>query len=186
MPTDWTPNNGTQLERAIRALFVTTGAVDPDDCFISNESTERGNLSTGITTIQAISSSTDESEPVGNEKWQVTIQNKFGAALEDGQTDTAINRLQLDMRVGRQQDKMTQAGDYSQTLDATASAITAAGRALATVTAEPDATNDADMAEFTCLFVRYTGATRGRPEDGSCAWVEVRNYEITACPIAIN
>lgn len=181
MPSDWTPNCGTQLERAIRAMFITNGAATHNDCYISNESGERGDLSTGITTILA-SQSSHEAELSGNDVWQVTIQNKFGAALEPGETDTQLNRIELDKRVGRQLRLMMQAGDDNASYpDATCLAITTEGRALYIT----DAINNEDMEEFTCLFLRYTGSTRGRPEDNSCSWVEARNFEITACPNAV-
>jgi hypothetical protein len=166
-------------------MFIAFGAVTHSDCFISNESIERGNLSTGITTILASQSSHDL-ELSGNDVWTVTIQNKFGAAMEPSATDTGLNRQQLDERVGRQLHLMMQASDNSEAYpDETCSSITYRGRSLALNPNQPAATNDADMAEFTCLFLRYMGATRGRPDDNSCAWIEARNFEITACPSAV-
>jgi hypothetical protein len=184
MPSDWIPNCGTQLERAIRALFIAEGAATADDCHISNDSTERtGLITTGLTTILASQSTAADTELSGNEKWSVSIQNKFGAALQPGETNASVNRVALDTRVGKQMLEMMQSsGNPSGSLDETAANITAAGRALAAVDDETAAANDVDMTEFTCLFVRYLGSTRGRPDDGSCAWVEVRNFEITACP----
>jgi hypothetical protein len=70
----------------------------------------------------------------------------------------------------------------SGTLNFTCDDINEYGRALATI----DATNESDMTEFTCLSGRYLGMTRGEPEDGSCAWVEVRNFEFVACPTNVD
>lgn len=178
MPDDWIPNCATQLERAIRALFVQEGAASVADCFISNESTEIGNLATGVTIIRASSSTTEDSEQSGNEKLSVSIQNKFDASVGPSETNTKLNRVQMDRRVGRQMLAMSRWSSDPGRFGETIENITDAGRELATL----DAENESDMSEFTCLFVRYLGMTRGQPEDNSCAWVEARNYEITVCP----
>jgi len=84
----------------------------------------------------------------------------------------------MDRRVGRQMLAMSKGDSTTGRLDATIANITDAGRELATL----DDENESDMSEFTCIFVRYLGMTRGQPEDNSCAWIEARNYEIVACP----
>lgn len=184
MPDDWIPNCGTQVERAIRALFVARGAATVADCFISNESALRdasvSPLSTGITTIRANASSTADGELSGNEKFTVSIQNKFGVKGDPTEENPLVNRTELDQRVGRQQLAMLRGND-SESLSLTRDDLTTYGRELA----DTDPDNEADMEEFTCLFVRYLGMTRGEPEDDSCSWVEVRNFEIAACPTAI-
>ena len=188
MPADWIPNCGSQLERAIRALLVSTGAATMADCYISNDPRERIGLATGITDIQAVQSNT-EPEISGNEKWAVRIQNKFGVPTQPGEANPNVNRIEMDTRVGRQMLELLRSND-GMTLFKTADNITAAGRALAVSDGSTDgdiqAENEADMAEFTCLFVRWLGSSRGQPDDASCSWVEVRNFEITACPSAIN
>lgn len=181
MPADWIPNCGTQLERAIRALFVEAGAATVDDCFISNESGERGDLETGVTTILA-HSSTHDPETTGNEVYQVTIHNKFGAALQPGESDISRNRVLMDKRVGRQMLALMQGGTESSGLRYSCSDLTTYGRALYTI----DPESNEDMEEFTALYLRFTGSTRGRPDDASCAWVEVRNFEITCCPTNVD
>lgn len=187
MPTDWIPNSASQLERAIRAMFIARGDATAADCHISNESGDRTGIANGITDILAVMSTATDTEPSGNEKWTVRIQNKFGAVVQPDEPNPQLNRVAMDQRVGRQMLALLR-GTYS--LDETCADITNAGRALAVAndsTAEAilDAANNADMAEFTCLFGRYLGATRGQPEDGSCAWVEVRNMEFVAVPVAI-
>lgn len=186
MPSDWIPNCGSQLERAIRALFIEKGAASPDDCFVSNDSRTRGDdvatdIDNGITSILA-QQSTHEPETTGNEVWTVMIQNKFGAALQPEGTDTNLQRLKLDQRVGRQMLALMQGGTESSGLRFTCTDITTYGRALA----DQDTVNDADMTEFTCLYGRFIGSTRGRPEDASCAWVEVRNFEFWCCPTNVD
>jgi hypothetical protein len=181
MPADWIPNNGTQIERALRALFIAEGVATAADCFISNDSGTRPTVTTGATEIIALNSNHDV-EPTGNEKWLVRITNKYGAALQPGETNAEVNRLALDQRVGKQMLHLMGGATVPNQNSTTATNITTAGRALAV----SDPTNNDDMDEFTCLFVRYLGATRGQPDDGSCAWVEVRNFEITACPLNVD
>jgi len=72
--------------------------------------------------------------------------------------------------------------DYNVTRDG----ITSAGRALKNSGTAVEQANNWDMADFTCLFVRYSGASRGHPSDGDGrldrnSWVESRRYQITAC-----
>lgn len=187
MPTDWLPNCGTQLERAIRALFISKGAATKDDCYVSNESRDRTGLDTGITAILAEQSTTQDSELSGNEKWQVSIQNLYGAVQQEGEPPE-LNRIEMDKRVGRQE-LLLRKGEADK-LDVSADDITAAGRALAVTDNTPEgdlsAAQNEDMAEFTCLFMRFLGSTRGKPNDEACAWVEKRHYEITACPANVD
>lgn len=190
MPIDYLPNTATQLERAIRAWLQECGAVGPLDCFISNDSRDRSAenapLDKGITDIMALSSNTTEAEDSGNEKFVVRISTKFGAIVSPDEPNPAVNRVECDKRVGKLMLAMSD-GKSSDMRLATALAISTAGRDLAnevdsTDAAVQDAANNADMAEFTCLSVRYLGMTRGQPDDRSCAWIEVRNFEISACP----
>ncbi len=116
------------------------------------------------------------------------VENTFAAIPQQGEPNPELNRVEIDKRVGRQKLALMR-GTYS--LDETCSDITTLGRALAVPVDGSDeavlaAQNDADMAEFTCLFGRYLGATRGRPKDDASAWLEVQNYEFMACPTAIN
>ncbi len=190
MSLDYLPNTATQLERATRAWLQESGAVGPLDCFISNDSRDRSAanapLDQGITDIVALSSTTGEAEDSGNEKFIVRFSTKFGAIVSPDEPNPAVNRVECDKRVGKLMLALSD-GKSSDMRLATAQAITAAGRALATAVdstpaAVRDAENNADMTEFTCLSVRYLGMTRGQPDDNSCAWIEVRNFEISACP----
>jgi hypothetical protein len=188
MPEEWIPNCGTQLERAIRALFIEKGAASVADCFISNDSTERADLADGLTTVRAFQSTTNEAELSGNETFQVVILNEFWVRGSPNEENLSLNRVRLDERVGRQMRCLLQAilrdgaTTDSGTLDGTCADITSAGRALAT----QDAVNDADMTEFTCLKGRYLGMARGEPADQSCSWAELRNFEFTVCPANVD
>lgn len=187
MPTDWIPNCGTQLERAIRALFLARGDATADDCYISNESRERIGTTAGITDIIAIKSDTAP-ELSGNEVWLVHVDNTFAATADpDGENDL-LNRVTLDQRVGRQKLALLRG---TNSLNETCTDITTHGNAMATAVDATDeavlfAANNVDMSEFTCLFGRYLGATRGNPNNESSAWRERLIFEFTACPAAIS
>ena len=185
MPVTAVPNVATQLERAIAAWLADCGAGTPTDIYISNDPRDRaGLLTTGITDVRA-HSSVHSPEFSMNEVFQVTIQCKFGAALQPGQANKSLNRITLDNRVGMVKAAMCQTAN-SQTFDATITGITASGRALKTASTAAVAAANTDMDAFECIFVRYVGCSRGRPDDDSCAWVESLNFEITAAPAAIN
>ena len=186
MASDYIPNTGTQLERAVRALLLTAGAVGLTDCFISNENRDRSTLASGITDILAFQSTTAEAEDSGNEKFTVRITTKYGAIAQPEEPNPSLNRIEIDKRIGKMMLALG-VGNSSNMRAETCSAITIAGRALAIATdgsdaAIQDAANNEDMSDFTCLSLRYLGMSRGEPDDASCAWVEVRNFEISACP----
>lgn len=186
MPSDWIPNVGTQLERAIRALFVSRGDVTMGDCYISNDSRTRIELGSpqGITDIVAISSDATDLEPTGNEKWIVHLDNTFSTSADAAE----LNRVIMDTRVGRQKLAMMRGVD---SLDETCADITTQGRALSVAVDSSDdaiqsATDNADMAEFTALFGRFIGSSRGNPNVDSSAWRERLIFEIVSCPTAID
>lgn len=194
MPLDYLPNCATQLERALRALLFSVGAVGAKDCFISNDhrtrNTEDAPLTDGITDILAFQSTTGEAEDSGNEKFTVRITNKFAVPTQPSETNPGGFRLAYDQRIGKQMLALSESNGQDMR-DPVCDLITEKGRALATATGSTavelqEAANNADMAEFTCLSLRYLGMTRGQPDDNSCAWVEVRTFEISACPTAIN
>lgn len=182
MPVTAIPNNATQVERAVRAWLISEGAGTAADLFISSDWRARPQ-SEVFSTIVA-SASRHHPEHCGTEIWQVAVTHFFPANVPPDHANPDAYRVALDNRVGLAAAALAQT-DNNQTLDYTADGVTTAGRALAAAGTATDQANNADMDEFTCLQVRYLGATRGKPEDESCAWVEVRNYEITAAAAAI-
>jgi hypothetical protein len=167
------PNNATQVERAVRAWLIECGAGTEDDYFISTDYRKRPQSEIFSTIVAA--TSRHSPEVAGNEIWQVAITHFYPANVPPDHESPDSYRAALDERVGLQMAALAQSDD-EHTLQYTVDAITTAGRNLTA----------ADMAEFTCLFLRYLGASRGKPEDESCAWVEVRNYEITAAALALS
>lgn len=181
MPADWIPNIATQIERAIRAYLIEQGAASAEDCHISTDYRTRN--SDNISIIARVST-TGHAELSGNELYQVSIQHRFQALPPPEEPNPEQYRINLDKSVGRAQ--LAMMNGESGTLSPTCSAITAAGRALATAGSTTLQENNADMTEFTCLSVRYLGATRGQPDDSANHWMEVRNYEVGACPANVD
>lgn len=159
------------------------------DCYTSNDSQIREELGAvlGITDINAVKSEHDL-EPTGNEVWRVHVDNTFAAKVQPETANQGLNRKLMDERVGRQ--KLALMRGVNQ-LDEACADITTKGRALAVAVdasaeAVEAAANNADMAEFTCLFGRYVGAERGNSKVDASAWMERLIFEFTACPSAID
>ncbi len=175
MPLTPLPNVGSQLDRAIVAYLISVEAGTAANTYPSYCSTDKVFPNT---TVKSHASAHDP-DLTANEIFNVAIMAKFNAREETANPEA--KRKAADERIGLIMAALLQSDD-GQTLKATARAITAAGRALATSDNATVAANNADMADFTLQHWYYKGAVRGTPEDESCAWVEVRNFQATASP----
>jgi hypothetical protein len=192
------PNVGSQIDRALRALFIKNGAAPQSTkgnggIFLTLDGGDRSNP---LRTVFAH----DGQESVkftGSEEFTVLITDQFDAVNQPSQTNLGFNRVAIDAQVGAMMWLMMQSSNGVD-LDQTVKDITDAGRALAVLKSAgglaPDAqfaANNADMADFTCLFVEPAGQKRGHPvndEHGGIErtfWVEARSFRITAAPSAI-
>lgn len=182
--------DGSKLDRAIVAYLV--GLMNPDigskdDIFPCNYQEQNSLPCTIVTAKRA----TPRTPIVGNYEWQVHIAIKSIALAADDESqggNPGMNRVLIDKRVSATNDALMQTDDQA-TLDATAAAITTAGRALAVpVDGSPEAAqlaqNNADMADFTCLQWLDGGFERGTPEAGH--FMEVLIFNAVACASAIN
>jgi len=148
--------------------------------YVCNHSGDRDE-SNGI--VDVVTSQGPEDPPfTGNHILNVRIRIAHHAANQPGQTNLDANRLALDAMVDAVFDAM-HISDNGCNYQATATLITAAGRALATTGTAQEQTNNADMTDYTCQFVQgftYVGA----PEDGekSVSFVELMNLQMRACP----
>lgn len=182
-------NVGSQLDRAVTAYLISNGVgkwkvQNPGDCTVSPA--DGLAISTYPHVIVLSHSSTHDPAPTGDEAFMVRIICKFGVAGARQQANPYAARVARDAIVGLMLTLMLQTDDNA-TLDLTAANITAAGRALAADADPLIAANNADMANFTALHVGYHGTTtRGDPDQEGCAWVEIREFRITACPTAID
>ena len=185
------PNNGTQVERAIRAWHVACRATDDPkaadgraaDIFISTETRDRD---PSVLTDIIADLGKEAVQDSGILVWNVSIQHRFSAVSHPGKDNKDDARVRKDAYMGMSLSAMAQRSDGSQERDVTTAGITTYGRLLATTGTNKEKRNDADMANFTCLKVIFRGMTRGEPENKSCAWVEEHNYEVHACPAVID
>ena len=113
-----------------------------------------------------------------NESCEVTFTCEWRGNNLAGETNPDTNWKTINDQVGRLMAAMSMSDDNGQSYLATAHAITAAGRNLATL----DPANHADMTRFTCLNLIYKGAIRARIVDGSMAIMEKRNFTILVAP----
>lgn len=182
MPVTAIPNSGSQIDRSICAYLISGGCGDSTNVLPSHSVQAKSYPNVTVKAFQM----TDAESAVGNEVWQVQIQIKASAANAAGETNPDNKRVVFDQLCGLVWALMQQSDDGSS-LDATAAAITAAGRALKTATgtlpktwAHPD--NNADMDQFTCKHIYRKSGARGEPNEDGSSWAEVRTYEVHAIP----
>lgn len=192
MPLDYLPNSGSQLDRALRAYFISAGAMpNPNTSnkgiFLTLETAERTNPLRTILAHDAIESV----RFTGCKEFMVTITDQFDGMPQQGEHNPEQRRIEIDKQLGKMRMAMAQADDNADNLMRTARLITDAGRALATTGTDKEKAKHEDMAEFTCLFVEDDGMSRGHPKgaDGQgtdeTTWREITRYKITVCPSAI-
>ena len=189
-----TPNPGSQLDRAICAFLISQGvgdwaAQEPGDVIVIPADGLEIKSYPNVTVLSM--SSNHDPMLTGIEVFQVHIAIKFSAtgllnqktlAGPIQQANPYSTRVARDAVVGLVMAAMMQSEDNA-TLDYTAGLITAAGRALATSGSDQEQANNADMTEFTCQHLYYTGTVaRGKPDEEGCAWVEVRGFRVIASP----
>jgi len=182
MASDYIPNLGSQIDRALRALFIADEAVTEDQVFVVTDFRTRPEPP--ILDIKTVSC-----HPVvpftGNYTCSVDLFFKFSAVVADDDADPGSHRREMDEFIGKVCNSLFR-GDYGDGLPTVCAALETAGRALAT----SDATNSADMEGFSVFRIVPGGESRGFPiseeggVDGSY-WVEKRSLEIMACSAAI-
>ena len=187
------PNVGSQIERAVIAYlkesFDLPGSFDAANIarpnfYFSNDGNDRQ-----APLIDVLADSSSEVPTFSNdEDYNVRIKAEWPAGNQPGQTNPGWNWVQINNFIGVPVAAMSQT-TTGQDRQATADAITAAGRALAVDAsggADPvkarDAANNADMVNFTCLKVMSRGSRRAQNVNGALYFFEVRNFLISACP----
>jgi hypothetical protein len=162
----------SKLDRAIVAYLIAQGVGDNTNIFPANSSRDRSlpNL-----TIHA-SGGSHEFPLSGTYRFNVRVICKYPAAIQPDAADptnSETNRLAADALFAAAVDALMQGESGTSTLAVTATAITTAGRDLATT--DPD--NHADMADFTCIQWLDTGFDGGVPEEESSAWAEIATFQ---------
>ena len=176
---DFIPNLGSQIDRALLALFIADGCVTADQAFIVTD------FRTRPPTLPLLDIKTTSCVPVlpftANYTCTVDLFFKFSAVVEDADPDPGSYRRMMDEFIGVVGYSLFR-GDYGDGLPAVCAAINAAARALAVA----DPVNNADMADFTISNLTPGAHRRGYPigaeggVDSSC-WVEQRTIEVIAC-----
>jgi hypothetical protein len=116
----------------------------------------------------------------------VEIQADGSVANQPHQANPGAQRVALDLLAGMVNDALSLSFDDGQSFQATADAITAAGRALATTGGEQDQANNADMLAFTCQYWYLGNQTGGHPQDegggkDSTRWIEISGFTAVCC-----
>jgi hypothetical protein len=167
----------SKLNRAICAYLVSVGAGGPEDTVPANSGGSQGYPNT---TVHATLSK-PEILLTGIRRITTHVSIKGSAVVAVGEPNADVARKNFDDRVAAVEDALMQSDD-GQSLRATAVAITAAGRALATpVDISPEAAqfaaNNADMVDFSCQAWYDGGEGDGVPEGEGCAYNEILIFE---------
>lgn len=187
------PNSdlSSKLNRAIRAVLLSAGAGLPTEIIAAPNSTERTLPNTDIVAGDAI-----PFDGPGN--WQfpsVTITLRDDAAVQPGETNSAVNRVSANDRLTKVFNALNRSDD-THTLYYTAQQLTALGRALAVDassgsddTQAQDAANNADMAEFTVLWWEFVGIgslMKVSTDSGGTFWQRDLTFSCFACNSALS
>lgn len=173
----------SKLNRAVCAYLVSAGAGSVQDTTPSFSQTR---LTYPNTTVRATMGQPD---PCFAGSYRITLHVSIkGSASQPGNDpNPEESRVAFDNRVATVADALMM-GDDGQTLQYTASAITTAGRALATVQDPTDpvsvqqAANNADMVDFTLMQWIDRGFGDGTAEAEGCTWEEILIFEAYCCP----
>lgn len=181
-------NIRSKLTRAICAYLVSKGNCGTVNDILPNFTTANsGYPNTAVTATI----SRPDSQFTGSRRIPVQISIKGSATQDDAETNPNQPRVDFDNRVQNTSDNLMQTDD-EMTLNFTAAAITAAGRAMAVDAsngADPVqaqfAADNADMADFTCQNWFESGEGDGQADEEGCSWEEILLFEAIACPSAL-
>lgn len=171
----------SKLNRAITAYLISAEAGTADNTFPQSSTKAR---SFPNTTVQA-AVGIPETEMVANYRTQIRISIKGSATDSVDATNEETARVAFDARIGTVSSALKQTDD-EETLRFTATAITAAGRALAIAVDDSDAAiqvaaNNADMADFTITQWYDRGFGDGQTDGQGFDWEEILIFEAVAC-----
>lgn len=127
----------------------------------------------------------EESQLSGNWQFSVQFSVEAPAAQQMNQANPAAQRVSNDAVMAAMCDALATSTDLT-TYQATADAITAAGRALVGAGSEQEQANNADMADFTLQFWLPTALDGGNPVDESgnantATWIEHVMFRADCC-----
>ena len=172
----------SKLNRAICAYLVSQGAGSTKD---TQPSFTQSTLAFPNTTVRA-TTGTPDPPFTGNYRIQVWISIKGSASESTTEPNPDLRREEFDNRIATVADALMTGNGYNSLSD-TANAITAAGRALATVIDPNDpasvqfAANNADMVDFTLIQWIDRGFGDGQADSQDCTWEEILIFEAYCC-----
>jgi len=165
-------NLRSKLNRAIAAYLIGAGAGTVDDTFPATSVKPKGYLNT------TIKSQIGRPEVPNTGIYRITVHViiRGSAVMENAEPNLESARLGFEDRLSTVCDALMQSDGRG--LKVTATAITAAGRALAT---GDDAANNADMGDFTVTAWYDAGFGAGEADAEGTAWEEVLIFEAVCC-----
>lgn len=178
-------NLGSKLERAVAAYLVNQGCGSIHDVLTSSSREPKQDM---LYTIVRATLGKPEVPMSGIYRVQISISVR-ATAVEEPDTDTGLDlsRIAFDDRLSKTFDALMVADEYGQSIYATATSITDAGRLIATPADDSEdaaqfAAANADMADLTIQnwFDAGFGQTDSKPD--GCAWEQVLLFEAIACP----
>ena len=190
-PFPTTGNPGSMLERALANYFV-AGGIGVWAITVAGQTLITPADNTAVLPYPNIKilahTSMHDPQQTGNEVYDVVITAKFSLAGNPNPANPFGARVARDLAIGQvMYAMMLSSGENgNMPLDQTVANITQYGRAVATQGSVQEQANNADMAEFTCFAVYFTGSARGIPDGEGNAYAEVRHFKIEVCPSAIN
>lgn len=119
-------------------------------------------------------------------KFWIQIGIEGPAANQPDQVNKGAQSVALDNLAGQIIDALSISFDEGQTMQATADAITEAGRLLVTTGDAIEQANNADMLAFTCQYWYAGNLTGGNPRDeggnvNTTNWKELASFTAIAC-----
>lgn len=170
----------SKLERAIVAYLISVDCGDEEDIFHSMSMGTRGFPNTTVLPVNG----TPEPKFTGDYRIQVWVSIKGSASTGTDETNPLAGQVAFIQRVQQTWDALMQTDD-EQTLRYTATAITAAGRALAVAVDASDeaiqfAANNADMADFTVIEWEDAGFGQGKADPQGHDWERVLMFSALA------
>ena len=170
-------NVRSKLDRAIAAYLVSAGAGTVADTFPYSSTASKSYPNTTVWAQRAI----PDPPMTGIRRVTVHVSIKGSAVNAPKEQNPEQARVAFDARVSAVYDALMQTED-GETFNATAEAITEAGRALAESDDATVAANNADMADFTCSGWYDAGEGGGEAKAPGCSWEEILIFEALCSP----
>ena len=174
----------SKIVRAFRFYLVSTGAVNPDNCFHKYDSRKREFNKLPIVTVNLLPIGPEE-QYTGNEQFIVQVQTAFQSTEQPDQ-QAEEPRFQFDAQVGRVRMALMLSDDNQQTLNFTRNAINAAAYTMSTAPDDTDAGRrfaevNADMDDFSLLSLYQDIYGNAVDKSNEGIWIIEQRFKVSAC-----